>query len=396
MRSILIGFIQLYRWFVSPLLGPNCRFHPTCSCYAQDAIRRHGALRGSWLAAAPHRAVSSLAPWRLRPGARHGHAAPTEATVSWITLASTCGSASRCSLWMNVVQWNRDYGAAPCACDHAGGEHGSPRPRQRRTIRPPSAQLPSMPSGRRRRPSRGRRPRRAGGARGRPRPQPSIRVVTDVLDLDISLQGGDFVRADLVQYPRDKQPGSPPVRLFDTQEPDYSVARSGLRAADRPAPSPPTSRCSRAPPRSTAWRRARTSCACRSRWTDGQGVTVTKTYVFQPGSYAIDIEYDVDNRSATDWSGRVLRAVRAARLRAGALDVRRRELCVPRVPRSTTARSTASSTSTTRTTGSSAQNVDRRLDGRRCSTTSSAPPCRRRARSTTSRSAATARTRCSR
>ena len=67
--------------------------------------------------------------------------------------------------------------------------------------------------------------------------QPSIRVVTDVLDLDISLQGGDFVRADLLQYPRDKRPGSPPVRLFGTQEPDYSVARSGLRALNgRPEP----------------------------------------------------------------------------------------------------------------------------------------------------------------
>ena len=49
MRAILIGFIQLYRWLVSPLLGPNCRFYPTCSCYAQDSIRRHGALRGAWL-----------------------------------------------------------------------------------------------------------------------------------------------------------------------------------------------------------------------------------------------------------------------------------------------------------------------------------------------------------
>ena len=47
MRAILIGLIQLYRWFVSPLLGPNCRFHPTCSCYAQEAIARHGALRGT-------------------------------------------------------------------------------------------------------------------------------------------------------------------------------------------------------------------------------------------------------------------------------------------------------------------------------------------------------------
>ena len=60
MRSILIGLVQLYRWFVSPLLGPNCRFYPTCSCYAQDALRRHGAVRGSWLAI--HR-IGRCHPW---------------------------------------------------------------------------------------------------------------------------------------------------------------------------------------------------------------------------------------------------------------------------------------------------------------------------------------------
>jgi hypothetical protein len=60
MRPLLIAIITFYRWFISPLLGPNCRFHPTCSCYAQDAIRRHGALRGSWLAA---RRIGRCHPW---------------------------------------------------------------------------------------------------------------------------------------------------------------------------------------------------------------------------------------------------------------------------------------------------------------------------------------------
>ena len=60
MRALLIGIINIYRWFVSPLLGPNCRFYPTCSCYAQDAIRRHGPLRGSWLAA---RRIGRCHPW---------------------------------------------------------------------------------------------------------------------------------------------------------------------------------------------------------------------------------------------------------------------------------------------------------------------------------------------
>jgi len=49
MRTILIGLIHVYRALVSPMLGPNCRFYPTCSCYAQEAIDRHGVLRGGWL-----------------------------------------------------------------------------------------------------------------------------------------------------------------------------------------------------------------------------------------------------------------------------------------------------------------------------------------------------------
>jgi len=60
MRSVLIGLIQLYRWFLSPLLGQNCRYYPTCSCYAQDSLRRHGALRGSWLAL---RRILRCHPW---------------------------------------------------------------------------------------------------------------------------------------------------------------------------------------------------------------------------------------------------------------------------------------------------------------------------------------------
>ncbi len=42
--------IHLYRWLVSPLLPPACRFYPSCSAYALQALRLHGPLRGSWLA----------------------------------------------------------------------------------------------------------------------------------------------------------------------------------------------------------------------------------------------------------------------------------------------------------------------------------------------------------
>ena len=47
---VLMVLITGYRRFISPLLGPHCRFAPSCSAYAFEAVRVHGALRGSWLA----------------------------------------------------------------------------------------------------------------------------------------------------------------------------------------------------------------------------------------------------------------------------------------------------------------------------------------------------------
>ena len=45
----LLAVIDVYRHFISPLLGPCCRFQPSCSEYGRQAIARHGALKGSWL-----------------------------------------------------------------------------------------------------------------------------------------------------------------------------------------------------------------------------------------------------------------------------------------------------------------------------------------------------------
>lgn len=47
--QILIWIIRAYQLLLSPLLGPRCRFYPSCSCYAHTAIERHGALKGAWL-----------------------------------------------------------------------------------------------------------------------------------------------------------------------------------------------------------------------------------------------------------------------------------------------------------------------------------------------------------
>lgn len=50
-RAVLILLVRAYRALVSPLLPQACRFYPSCSAYALGALRRHGALRGSWLTA---------------------------------------------------------------------------------------------------------------------------------------------------------------------------------------------------------------------------------------------------------------------------------------------------------------------------------------------------------
>ena len=51
MKTVLIALLRFYRYAISPMLGRNCRFHPTCSEYAIEAVQRHGALRGGWMAA---------------------------------------------------------------------------------------------------------------------------------------------------------------------------------------------------------------------------------------------------------------------------------------------------------------------------------------------------------
>jgi putative membrane protein insertion efficiency factor len=49
-QKLAISFIKGYQRFISPMLGSNCRFHPTCSCYANQAIERFGVIKGGWLA----------------------------------------------------------------------------------------------------------------------------------------------------------------------------------------------------------------------------------------------------------------------------------------------------------------------------------------------------------
>jgi putative membrane protein insertion efficiency factor len=73
-KHILIGGLWLWRKFVSPLYGDVCKFYPSCSAYALEAVKVHGAAKGSWLAA---KRLLRCQPWSL------GGYDPVPGTPAW-------------------------------------------------------------------------------------------------------------------------------------------------------------------------------------------------------------------------------------------------------------------------------------------------------------------------
>ncbi|MCQ4260346.1 membrane protein insertion efficiency factor YidD [Stutzerimonas stutzeri] len=60
MRKLAVLPIRFYRYAISPMMASHCRFYPSCSCYAQEAIEIHGLLRGGWLSL---RRLGRCHPW---------------------------------------------------------------------------------------------------------------------------------------------------------------------------------------------------------------------------------------------------------------------------------------------------------------------------------------------
>jgi YidC/Oxa1 family membrane protein insertase len=125
-----------------------------------------------------------------------------------------------------------------------------------------------------------------------------LHVSTDVLEIGINLKGGELDQSDLKDYPLRKDTPNIPVRLLSYEPPPtLYLLQSGLIGAAGEA----------APTHLAAWQSEQTSFALAPgvdelrvplTWSDGQGLTVTKTFVFKRGQYAIGLDYEVKNDGA--------------------------------------------------------------------------------------------------
>jgi YidC/Oxa1 family membrane protein insertase len=199
--------------------------------------------------------------------------------------------------WLNFDAWMKDYGQAatpggplPAASTPATGATGSQDnlsaelpaiAGDAQPAAPPTAAAPDTIAG-------------AIAGSGR------VRIVTDVLDIDLSLAGGDLIRADIREYPQHKDdPKKTPVRLFNVDSPDTQfLLQSGLTSGEAGRNEPNHKAAFSAA--ATDFRLADGGDALEVplAWSDGAGLAVTKTLVFRRGSYKVGLVYRVENAGA--------------------------------------------------------------------------------------------------
>ena len=199
-------------------------------------------------------------------------------------------------LWFNYDAWQRDYAPKPApaaAQSETPGETPASAPA-------PSAldQVPAPPSD------------TAVPAPAPTQPAPAatpsiesgndIRVLTDVIDLRIGLQGGVLKRADLLKYPKDKHNPHDLVRLFNDDPAHPFVFRSGLTSGTQ-GTQPDHLATFNSPAREYRLADGADEIKVPLTWTDGQGLTVTKTYTLRRGHYTIALDYAIDNQSGQEW-----------------------------------------------------------------------------------------------
>ncbi|HEY6452460.1 MAG TPA: membrane protein insertase YidC [Steroidobacteraceae bacterium] len=141
-----------------------------------------------------------------------------------------------------------------------------------------------------------------GEGTGAPLPGGKVHVRTDVLDVEVALAGGELERVDLPAYPVTKNQPDVPVRLLnrDSAESLY-VLQSGL-AGTSGEPAPTHRTLYTADVQELRLAPGQNELRLPLHWSDGHGLTVTKTLVFRRGQYRIGLEYDIHNAGSAPWA----------------------------------------------------------------------------------------------
>ncbi len=203
------------------------------------------------------------------------------------------------ALWLNYETWQRDYAVAPPpavatapapSAKEVAGLAASVPQAATAAASDVSASATAVPAAVET-PSATTAPTTAAS---------TIKVVTDVLNVEVSLRGGDLVLADLTQYPLVKGEDTR-VRLLNTNPSQFYLLQTGLTGAAGEARPTHLADFEAA---QTEYRLSDGSDELRVPlvWRDAtSGVTVTKTYVFKRGQYRIDLRYDVENAGENPW-----------------------------------------------------------------------------------------------
>lgn len=207
------------------------------------------------------------------------------------------------AIWLNVEAWLKDYGTpatagaptatAPAPAPGLASSVPDAVPASRLAEQPAPAAVaatgavPAAPLA--------HPPTPAAVAPAAAPPVPRIRVSTDVYEVEISTRGGDLLGASLLHYPLRKDQPNVKVRLFnDRAGTGMYLLQTGLTGGSR-APEPNHLALFTAPGTQFRLGDGQQELRVPLSWTNGQGLSVTKTFVFRRGSYAVDVVYDIQN-----------------------------------------------------------------------------------------------------
>jgi YidC/Oxa1 family membrane protein insertase len=202
-------------------------------------------------------------------------------------------------LFLNYETWLHDYeppvsavtqpGTAPASAPASTLGDSLPQPA-------PNAPTAAAPTANAPTPAATAQPALAAASEPDSRPPAQqLHVTTDVLDIGINLKGGELDRADLLQYPQRKDTPNIAVRLLSYEPPNTRyLVQSGLNGGNGEA-SPSHLALWKSDEKTFVLAPGADELRVPLTWTDGLGLTVTKTFVFRRGQYAIHLQYDVKN-----------------------------------------------------------------------------------------------------